>query len=134
LSYAPRILIVEDEKPVRMLLQRLLEEDGYYVKAVETAQEGILELRQTEFELLLLDLSLPDADGLDTMRRIRSSSPEMSILAMSGYMVGNMPQIARAAGADATLAKPMAAARLRSAVYELLDGTGGWRGMVACGD
>jgi CheY-like chemotaxis protein len=134
LSYAPRILIVEDERPVRVLFQRLLEEDGYYVTAVETAHEGLVELKRTEFDLLVLDLSLPDADGLDTLRRIRSGSPDMRILAMSGYMVGNMPQIARAAGANETLAKPMPPDRLRSAIFELLDISGMWRGLGACGD
>jgi two-component system KDP operon response regulator KdpE len=129
LGYAPRILVVDDEPAVRALFDHLLSEDGYLVSAVGTAREALQALSDTTYELALIDLSLPDADGLEVVRQIRSEFPELIILAASGFMVGSVPAKAIAAGATATLRKPMKPRRLRDAVYLLLDPFGGCFGL-----
>jgi DNA-binding response OmpR family regulator len=106
LSYAPRILIVDDEPQVRAFFERTLSEDGYYVTAVRTARQGLRALSDAEFHIVVLDFSLPDGDGLEVVRQIRGEHPHLSILAISGFMVGDMPNIALAAGATAPLMKP----------------------------
>ncbi|HIG36247.1 MAG TPA: response regulator transcription factor [Oceanospirillaceae bacterium] len=58
------ILIVEDEDATRFLCETLLKQEGYFVASVATLQQGQEQLAQTRFDLLLLDLNLPDADGL----------------------------------------------------------------------
>ena len=121
MSYAPRILIVDDEPTVRNLLDRVLMEDGYLVTAVGTAREALQAVREVAFEVIILDMSLPDADGIDVLRQIHSDVPCAQILAYSGMMVGPMLTLARAAGAHATLTKPTTSKRLREAVYGLLD-------------
>jgi CheY-like chemotaxis protein len=121
LSYAPQILVVEDEPAVRNLLDRALAEDGYLVTAVGTARQALQAVRDAAFEVIILDMSLPDADGLDVLRQIRLDIPEVQVLAFSGMMVGAMLSLARAAGADATLAKPTTSRKLREVVYGLLD-------------
>lgn len=128
LSYAPRILIVDDEPDVRAFFEQSLSEDGYHVTAVGTARQGLRALSDAEFHIVVLDLSLPDGDGLEVVRQIRGEHPHVSILAISGYMVGDMPSIAIAAGASATLMKPTIPPKLLDTVYRLLDASLGWMG------
>jgi DNA-binding response OmpR family regulator len=128
LSYAPRILIVDDEPQLRSFFEQTLLEDGYYVTAVATARQGLRALSDGEFQVVVLDFSLPDADGLEVVRQIRGEYPDVSILAISGFMVGDMPRIALAAGATATLMKPTIPCELLNTVYRLLDPSEGWMG------
>jgi CheY-like chemotaxis protein len=128
LSYAPRVLIVDDEPEVRNLFERVLSEDGYYTTAVGTARQALAAVRHEDFDVVILDLSLPDEDGLETTRQIRAEGPHLRILAVSGFMVGDMPSVALAAGATATLLKPTTPPTLLRTVYRLLDASGGWMG------
>jgi two-component system, NarL family, invasion response regulator UvrY len=128
LSYAPRILIVDDETSVRVLFGEVLSEDGYYITAVGTGRQAMRTLRDFEFDLIILDMSLPDRDGAELIDHIRSEAPHLSILAVSGFMVGGMHDIAISAGATATLAKPTTPHELRQAVYRLLDPSCAWIG------
>jgi DNA-binding response OmpR family regulator len=130
LSYAPRILIVEDELQVRAFFEQTLSEDGYYVTAVGTARQRLRALSDGEFQVVVLDLSLPDADGLDVVRQIRGEHPDLGILVISGFMVGDMSSIALAAGATATLMKPAIPREFLSTVYRLLDPSEGWKGSM----
>jgi DNA-binding NarL/FixJ family response regulator len=84
------------------------------------------------FEWVLVDLSLPDGDGLELVRHLREKCPYLKILATSGFLVRTMPQAAIAAGATATLSKPTTASQLRDAVYRLLEPSGRWRGAPGC--
>jgi len=120
-EYAPRILIVEDEPAVRTLFERLLTEDGYHVTAVKTGRQALAAAQATTFDAIVMDLSLPDLDGVEAIRTFRSDFPWAKILAVSGYMSGCVPNISLNAGATAILEKPATAWELRRAVYRLLD-------------
>jgi len=128
LDYAPRILIVDDEQSVREFFDQVLSGDGYHVAGVGTARHAMQVVDQRTFEVVLVDLSLPDGDGLDLVRQIRAELPYLKILATSGFLVGDMPAVAVQAGANATLAKPATAWELRNAVYRLLEPSGRWQG------
>jgi response regulator receiver domain-containing protein len=79
LDYAPRILIVDDEPSVRTFFDRVLSEDGYYVDAVGTARQALRALCDRAFEVALVDLSLPDGDGVELMRQMRAEAPFLRI-------------------------------------------------------
>jgi two-component system phosphate regulon response regulator OmpR len=119
-DHAPRILVIDDEDEIRTFFSQILLEKGYHVTAVATAGQALRALRSLEFELVVLDLSLPDGDGLEVTRQIRCEIPHLHILAISGFMVGDMPLVAIAAGASATLQKPTTASALRWKVSELV--------------
>lgn len=121
MDYAPRILIVDDEHDVRTLFERVLSEDGYYVSAVPNARQAREALSQVCFQVLILDLSLPDADGVELLREVRTEFPYVRVLATSGFLVGNMPEIVMAAGASGTLCKPTTPRDLKNQVYRILD-------------
>jgi DNA-binding response OmpR family regulator len=128
LSHTPRILIVDDEPSIQILFEEVLSEIGYHVTVVGKARQALAQLRNRDFDLVILDLSLPDGDGLDMVRQIRSEFLDLKILATSGFMVGDMPNVVMASGASDALRKPTSPDQLCNSVYQLLDASGGWRG------
>ncbi len=118
--YTPQVLIVEDEPAVRELLSRVLADDGYAVTGVGTAREALRVVQNADFEVIIVDMSLPDADGIDLVRQIHSDVPYVQVLAISGMMVADLPQTVRSAGAAATLMKPTTGGKVRAAIHQLL--------------
>ena len=76
------ILIVEDEPPIRRLLRTTLTVQSYRVVEAATGGEGLSLLRHEKPDLVILDLGLPDLDGIEVIRRIRAESP-VPILVLS---------------------------------------------------
>ncbi|HLM99834.1 MAG TPA: response regulator [Bryobacteraceae bacterium] len=128
MGYAPRILVVDDEPAVRLLLEQVLSDVGYYVTLAANGRLALAQVRSREFDVVIIDLSLPDRDGIEVLRQIRSEFSHMPILALSGYMVGDMPQIAMAAGATDTLQKPASPEALLLTVYGLIEPRSTWAG------
>lgn len=104
-----RILIVEDDKDARSTLQRLLELDGYHV---ETASDGLRGAESIELEkpdVALVDIALPELDGYQVARRVRSSreNDNVYLVALTGFGRRADKQLAKEAGFDAHFAKPL---------------------------
>jgi len=127
MAYAPRILVVDDEPTVRRLFETVLSRDGYYVAVAGTGNQAMLQLRVTAFDVIVLDISLPDEDGLQLLIQIRSEFPSARVLAVSGFMGSLLHAMAIDAGADAAVAKPMTARNLQDAVYRLIDPSCSWQ-------
>lgn len=84
-SSGGRILVLEDEASVRLLFSRLLGRMGHDVTAVGTAEEARAASGDEEFDLLLTDVILPDGNGLEVARELRSARPQLRVILMSGY-------------------------------------------------
>src|SRR6266852_6823837 len=69
------ILVVDDESEIREGLEILLKSEGYGVSSADTGESGLAKLEQHPFDLLLLDVSLPDRNGLELLREIRRRDP-----------------------------------------------------------
>jgi len=119
---APRILIVEDEADVRTFFATALHDYGFAVTAAAKGRHALSLLRDSEFELIILDMSLPDMDGLELIRRVRCEFPFLKVAAVSGFMGGALQREAVSSGAHLTLRKPTPPMKLRNAVYRVLDG------------
>lgn len=128
MAYAPRVLIVEDEVAVRVLFEAVLSQDGYSVTAVGTGRHALYVLRDKSFDIVIVDMSLPDGDGPDVIRQILEEHPHIKALAISGAMEGPLNRLASRAGALATIQKPVSSQALQMAVYRLLDPSGSWFG------
>jgi len=77
------ILVVDDELEIREGLELLLTTEGYSTSSAETAEAGLTLLEEKPFDLLLLDVSLPDRNGLDLLREIRRRDPHLSATRIS---------------------------------------------------
>ncbi|MBI5280250.1 MAG: response regulator [Candidatus Solibacter usitatus] len=115
-----RVLVVEDEVSVRALMKRLLEMDGYEVFDVENGIQAAESLQGAHFDLMVLDLVMPQCEGLETIRKICRRNHQLRILAVSGHRREYL-KAAECLGADATMPKPFQAAEFRQAVKTLLD-------------
>ena len=69
---AGRILIIDDEAEIRESLETLLQLEGYSVVVAETGKEGLAQIGERSFDVVLLDLALPDKNGMDVLAEIRS--------------------------------------------------------------
>ncbi|MFI4932679.1 MAG: response regulator, partial [Burkholderiales bacterium] len=103
----PRILVVEDEAEIRRFVTQSLERDGFEVHQAETLQRGLIEAGTRRPDLLVLDLGLPDGNGVDLIRELRGWS-NMPILVLSARIDEADKIEALDAGADDYLIKPFA--------------------------
>ncbi|HLJ23295.1 MAG TPA: response regulator, partial [Candidatus Acidoferrales bacterium] len=72
------ILVVDDESEIREGLELLLNTEGYSTSSAESGEAGLAMLEEKPFDLVLLDVSLPDRNGLDLLREIRRRDPNLS--------------------------------------------------------
>ncbi len=79
------ILIIDDEAAIRESLQTLLEMEGYQVETAASAQQGLACIGEHAFDLVLLDLALPDRNGLDLLSEIRGYDPQLSVIMITAY-------------------------------------------------
>ena len=102
---APVVLVIEDEAPIRRFLRAGLEGQGYTLVEAATAREGVTEAATRAPDLVLLDLGLPDADGLEVVRRVREWSATPIIVLTARDREGDKVR-ALDAGADDYVTKP----------------------------
>ena len=120
----PSILLVEDEAPARRALAGYLERRGYEVREAETAREAMRQWDAHRADLVLLDLGLPDLDGVDVIRRIRrEATTPIIILSARGDERDKIAGLE--AGADDYLAKPFATDELNARIRAVLRRAGG---------
>lgn len=115
----PRVLVVDDEEPIRRLLRASLAARGYRVFEASTGEEALAAASALHPDLVILDLGLPDLDGLDVIRRLREWS-SMPIVILSVRDREEHKVAALDAGADDYLTKPFSTlellARMRAAL------------------
>ena len=115
----PFILIVEDDPQIRRFLRATLTAEGYVYYEAVTAADGLIQVDARRPDLILLDLGLPDRDGLEVIRRVRESS-QMPIVVLSARGQENDKIAALDLGADDYVAKPFGVgellARIRAAL------------------
>jgi len=114
------IHLVDDDAGLRKALSRLLRAEGYEVKAFASAADFLAACHAREIECLLLDVSMPDLDGLELQRRLVRSGATVPIVFLTGY--GDIPMSVRAvkAGAVDFLTKPVGESELMQAVRSAL--------------
>jgi two-component system, OmpR family, KDP operon response regulator KdpE len=114
-----QILVIEDEPAIRNVLRVLLEAEGYRFVEADTAMRAEIEARSHKPDLLLVDLGLPDGDGLKVIRKVRAWSP-VPIIVLSARTMEEQKIAALDAGADDYVTKPFSAPELLARVRAAL--------------
>jgi DNA-binding NtrC family response regulator len=116
-----RILIIDDERPILMTLEALLKRHGYQVDTAPTASQGLKLLKSKSPSLVLLDLQLPDAQGLETLDRIKTELPDMPVIILTAHdsLHNAIESIKR--GAYHFISKPYGPEELLSLVEKALE-------------
>ena len=122
MSTAPRIMIVEDEEPLTLLLRYNLEAEGYDVEAIARGDEAEIRLRETVPDLVLLDWMLPGLSGIELCRRIRQRAETQRLPVIMLTARGEESERVRglATGADDYVVKPFSVPELVARVRALL--------------
>jgi len=122
-----QVLVIEDEPAIRQVLRVLLEAEGYRFVEADTAMRAEIEARTHKPDLLLIDLGLPDGDGMKVIRKVRAWSP-VPIIVLSARTMEEQKIAALDAGADDYVTKPFSApellARVRAALRRNVRGAG----------
>lgn len=116
---APNVVIIEDETQIRRFVRTALEAEACNVAEAETAQQGVIEVGTRKPDLVIVDLGLPDRDGIEVVRDIRNWST-VPILILSARSNEGDKVAALDAGADDYLTKPFGVAELRARVRAML--------------
>jgi two-component system nitrogen regulation response regulator NtrX len=85
MSRRPSLLVVDDEEGIRESLASILQDEGYHVESVASAEEALQRAAGGEFEVVLLDVWLPGMDGLEALSRIQASAHPPAVIMISGH-------------------------------------------------
>lgn len=117
------ILLIDDDDGIRDVFARILRWEGYAVKVAENGNEALRIFSQTQPQLVITDIIMPDMEGLETITKLREKTNDARIIAISGGGFNPAePYLKNAAllGADATLKKPCRVEKLISEVKRLI--------------
>jgi DNA-binding NtrC family response regulator len=102
----PRILIVDDDESVRKVLATILHEEGYHVDSAKSGKEAIRKSKANFYNLALIDIRLPDMEGIDLLTMMKETTPKMVKIIVTGYPSLHNAIEAVNRGADAYIMKP----------------------------
>ncbi|MEZ4599639.1 MAG: PAS domain S-box protein [Syntrophotaleaceae bacterium] len=121
-----RILLVEDEPAVQEMIRLILERSSYKVDSAKTGREAIASWEQTDFDLILMDMQMPEMDGLEATRTIRRMEKDLGrthicIVALTAHARREVQEQCMAAGMDSYLTKPISNKALLHAIEDCLS-------------
>ena len=101
-----RILIIDDDENIRKVLTTILEDEGYDVESVDTAKKAIERTRRKFYNLALIDIRLPDMEGIELLTKMKNTTPKIRKIIITGYPTLQNAVEAVNRGADAYILKP----------------------------
>jgi DNA-binding NtrC family response regulator len=117
---AARILVVDDDENIRKVLEEILADEGYVVESVDTAKKGMEKTQKSFYNLALIDVHLPDMEGVELLSRMRETKPKMRKIIITGYPTVQNAMAAVNKGADAYVVKPFEVEKILQTVREQL--------------
>ncbi len=117
-----KILIIDDEPEIRELLKEVFERKGYEAAVASGGKEGIKLYNESPADVVIMDIMMPDKDGFETMRDIKSDFPDANIIAISGGSAINAEkykELLEHYGVKYTFQKPVGYKKLIAAIEDL---------------
>ena len=115
-----KVLVIDDEQGIRSLLDTLLSRKGYDVVLAESGRKGLELFRRERPDVLVLDLKMPEMDGLTVLRQIRSLDPIIPVIILTGAGTAETEQRVRAMGVTEYVEKEFSLHLLGDALKRLL--------------
>lgn len=103
----PQVLIVDDDADALAVLARPLLHRGYIVTQTTSSKTALDLFSRCQFDLVILDLSMPEPDGLEVLQYVRSKIPQLKIVVISGFLQGTLLPVAKLFGAVCGMEKPI---------------------------
>ncbi len=121
-----RVLVIDDDGVFRGMVKAGLEEGGFEVAEAADGKAGVEAFRSGNFDLVIVDMYMPEQDGIDTIFDMDAGSRGIPVIAVTGgHSMGNESlRLAESAGADLTMEKDFTPAQLLAAVRKLLERKG----------
>ena len=101
------IMIVDDDVMFANSLSELLEEEGYNNVVVNSGKEAIKKIKETDFNVVFLDIKMPVMNGAEALKEIKAIKPETTVIMMTGYSLEELVKEALSKGAHDILHKPL---------------------------
>jgi DNA-binding NtrC family response regulator len=101
-----RILIIDDDENIRKVLTAILEEEGYAIESVDTGKKAIERSKRKAYNLALIDIRLPDMEGIELLTKMKDTTPKMRKIIITGYPTVHNAVEAVNRGADGYIMKP----------------------------
>ncbi|WP_321279030.1 cache domain-containing protein [Marinifilum fragile] len=115
-----KILIVDDYNVNITLIKQMLQSTGVSMSSTDNGRTAIEECGSSHFDLVLLDLQMPDLNGYDTLKLIKKNNPEIKIVAQTAYALANEKEQIMNSGFDGYIAKPIIKKNLLSLINEMI--------------
>ena len=116
-----RILIVDDEASMREFLEIFLRKEGYQTETVPSAEDAFAKLDVSEYDLILTDLKMPRASGIDVLERAKELWPETQVIVMTAYSTTETAVAAMKMGAYDYISKPFQVEEIRVIIQRALE-------------
>ena len=124
MASVPDILVVDDEPQVRQVVASYLESEGYGVRAAANGTQALAEIARKRPDLIVLDLMLPEVDGLTVLQRLRASGDSVPVIVLSARGQESERIVGLELGADDYVAKPASPREVMARVRAVLRRTG----------
>ncbi len=117
----PRILVVDDDDTIRTTMKAILQDEGYTVDLASTGKEAIQKSQQNNYNVALLDIRLPDMEGVELLKLLKDGIPRTRKIMVTGYPSLQNAISALNKNADAYLLKPVDVEKLLNTVKQQLE-------------
>lgn len=117
---AARILVIDGDENMRKVLKTILEDEGYIVETAEKAKKGIEVSEKAFYDLSLIDVRLPDMEGICLLSKLHNAKPKMRKIIVTGYPTLQNAVAAVNRGADAYVMKPFEVDKILQTIREQL--------------
>ena len=111
-----RILVIDDQLDVALVVAEVLESEGHQALVAGSGEEGLRVIERSPPDAVFLDVVMPGIDGIEVLRRIRQTRPQLPVILVSGTVTAGQIEVARALGVTDVLLKPAPLTRFSQAL------------------